>query len=216
VCDASLSSHSPSLREDSRARRQPWPAAWASLCFAPGSSLPGFPWRLTGWRLGVLPPYALPGRVLGMALVPNTASSLTSWSTSARSAVPAAAGRRDHEHVIRLGVDCAVLIRHMGDAGTVPWAARSGPPRERGSKRCWPRRLEASPFCARRAHDERQYRDIDADGRSTQVAEGGGVGGRRSGPGSHVMGSVGPCLMVFIPICDRALLTPGSAARRLV
>lgn len=76
--------------------------------------------------------------------------------------------------------------------------------------------LEASPFCARRADDERQYRDIDADAGSTRVAEGGGVGGRWSGPGSHVMGSVGPCLMVFIPICDRALLTPGSAARRLV
>jgi hypothetical protein len=33
---------------------------------------------------------------------------------------------------------------------------------------------------------------------------------------AHGIGSAGPCLMVFISICERALLTPGRAARRLV
>ena len=121
-----------------------------------------------------------------------------------RYAVALAVSSRARERLLR-------PYRHMGSVGYAFW----GTPRERGSKPCWPRRLEASPFCARRA-DERRYRDIDVDAGSTRVAVPRAAGGRRSGPGSHVMGSVGPCLMVFIPICDRALLTPGSAARRLV
>jgi len=36
---------------------------------APGIVAGWVPWRLTGWRVGLLPPYALPGRALGVALV---------------------------------------------------------------------------------------------------------------------------------------------------
>jgi hypothetical protein len=61
-------------------------------------------------------------------------------------------------------------------------------------------------------HDEPQYRGLIAGAGSAVGAEA-GVG---NGSEAQVMGSAGPCLMVFIPICDRALLTPGRAARWLV
>jgi protein-S-isoprenylcysteine O-methyltransferase Ste14 len=41
----------------------------AFFVLAPGIVAGWVPWRLTGWRMGVLPPYAVPGRVLGIAMV---------------------------------------------------------------------------------------------------------------------------------------------------
>jgi hypothetical protein len=125
------------------------------------------------WRLGVLPPYALPGRVLGMALVASGVAVvvhafarfvlegagtpapvappeqlvvgglyryvaakddvLRVWPGLLAGFPPPPArsphgahlrGRRDH--VIRLGVDCAVVVRHLEDGFSTSNTARYG------------------------------------------------------------------------------------------